>query len=137
MWTKEAGGRWPRGWLWCGVRGSPAVVSVCTTGATRSGESRKSPAASARPADRGWRLMAVAMPRASGTGRPPSVTLLPDVATPNWATSLTRRPRRPRSEEHTSELQSLAYLVCRLLLEKKKRMTKEVGAHETGAPRLH
>src|SRR2546423_10902517 len=30
------------------------------------------------------------------------------------------RRRRPRSEEHTSELQSLAYLVCRLLLEKKK-----------------
>src|SRR5687767_15435280 len=31
-------------------------------------------------------------------------------------------PARPwaRSEEHTSELQSLAYLVCRLLLEKKK-----------------
>src|SRR5687767_15419690 len=26
-----------------------------------------------------------------------------------------------RSEEHTSELQSLAYLVCRLLLEKKKK----------------
>src|SRR2546423_2296477 len=31
-----------------------------------------------------------------------------------------------RSEEHTSELQSLAYLVCRLLLEKKK---KEVNLH--------
>src|SRR2546425_4964737 len=30
-----------------------------------------------------------------------------------------------RSEEHTSELQSLAYLVCRLLLEKKKK-TKEI-----------
>src|SRR2546425_7790664 len=28
-----------------------------------------------------------------------------------------------RSEEHTSELQSLAYLVCRLLLEKKKPKT--------------
>src|SRR2546425_2284206 len=28
-----------------------------------------------------------------------------------------------RSEEHTSELQSLAYLVCRLLLEKKKKST--------------
>src|SRR2546425_4771162 len=28
-----------------------------------------------------------------------------------------------RSEEHTSELQSLAYLVCRLLLEKKKKIT--------------
>src|SRR2546425_9668830 len=33
------------------------------------------------------------------------------------------RRRRPRSEEHTSELQSLAYLVCRLLLEKKKKET--------------
>src|SRR5207302_4531979 len=30
------------------------------------------------------------------------------------------RPRRPRSEEHTSELQSRENLVCRLLLEKKK-----------------
>src|SRR2546425_3473169 len=29
-----------------------------------------------------------------------------------------------RSEEHTSELQSLAYLVCRLLLEKKKQKSK-------------
>src|SRR5205823_6819916 len=31
---------------------------------------------------------------------------------------------RLRSEEHTSELQSLAYLVCRLLLEKKKQSTR-------------
>src|SRR2546425_10135508 len=31
-----------------------------------------------------------------------------------------------RSEEHTSELQSLAYLVCRLLLEKKKKNDKKV-----------
>src|SRR2546425_7298515 len=31
-----------------------------------------------------------------------------------------RGVRGRRSEEHTSELQSLAYLVCRLLLEKKK-----------------
>src|SRR5687767_15714350 len=30
-------------------------------------------------------------------------------------------PSCSRSEEHTSELQSLAYLVCRLLLEKKKK----------------
>src|SRR2546425_7186282 len=30
-----------------------------------------------------------------------------------------------RSEEHTSELQSLAYLVCRLLLEKKKKRYRE------------
>src|SRR5687767_14861199 len=36
-------------------------------------------------------------------------------------TSLFMKPLR--SEEHTSELQSLAYLVCRLLLEKKKKKT--------------
>src|SRR2546425_7578378 len=33
-------------------------------------------------------------------------------------------PLTVRSEEHTSELQSLAYLVCRLLLEKKKKITR-------------
>src|SRR2546425_5568854 len=33
---------------------------------------------------------------------------------------------RGRSEEHTSELQSLAYLVCRLLLEKKKQEQQQV-----------
>src|SRR3989441_9223329 len=35
-----------------------------------------------------------------------------------------------RSEEHTSELQSLAYLVCRLLLEKKKKYRTEVSEFE-------
>src|SRR5205823_14402819 len=34
---------------------------------------------------------------------------------------------RKRSEEHTSELQSLAYLVCRLLLEKKKKKQTNAG----------
>src|SRR2546425_2204049 len=37
------------------------------------------------------------------------------VAAPGWPLDARR------SEEHTSELQSLAYLVCRLLLEKKKK----------------
>src|SRR2546425_4100846 len=37
-----------------------------------------------------------------------------------------------RSEEHTSELQSLAYLVCRLLLEKKKKSkTKQLRSTST------
>src|SRR5205823_9834948 len=46
---------------------------------------------------------------------------------------IVRRPDRisnlasKRSEEHTSELQSLAYLVCRLLLEKKKKHKKHVS----------
>src|SRR5438445_5515004 len=34
-----------------------------------------------------------------------------------------KRSLNPRSEEHTSELQSRQYLVCRLLLEKKKKYT--------------
>src|SRR3712207_7334038 len=36
------------------------------------------------------------------------------------------RGPRPRSEEHTSELQSRQYLVCRLLLEKSKKNTSEL-----------
>src|SRR5205823_13688277 len=35
------------------------------------------------------------------------------------------KANKRRSEEHTSELQSLAYLVCRLLLEKKKKKKKK------------
>src|SRR5262249_62372580 len=41
--------------------------------------------------------------------------------TPTQRPPLRERLRRPRSEEHTSELQSLTNLVCRLLLEKKKK----------------
>src|SRR2546425_4118775 len=37
-----------------------------------------------------------------------------------------------RSEEHTSELQSLAYLVCRLLLEKKKKKNIYIRQYRAG-----
>src|SRR2546425_3133154 len=46
-----------------------------------------------------------------GAGRPP----------PTMDFGRGAKPPSERSEEHTSELQSLAYLVCRLLLEKKKK----------------
>src|SRR6267154_4664118 len=36
---------------------------------------------------------------------------------------------RPRSEEHTSELQSPVHLVCRLLLEKKKKPKTDLKSH--------
>src|SRR3712207_8627053 len=44
-----------------------------------------------------------------------------------------RSPRAapPRSEEHTSEIQSRQYLVCRLLLEKKKKKMKYYYIYET------
>src|SRR6476620_12152196 len=41
-----------------------------------------------------------------------------------------RSRRWLRSEEHTSELQSRQYLVCRLLLEKKKNQTKTLPLHQ-------
>src|SRR2546425_8981194 len=40
--------------------------------------------------------------------------------------------RWSRSEEHTSELQSLAYLVCRLLLEKKKSPPNPLASSNRG-----
>src|SRR3712207_8180915 len=42
-----------------------------------------------------------------------------------WHVAAVRR----RSEEHTSELQSRQYLVCRLLLEKKKKIKKNIQAY--------
>src|SRR5262249_60068286 len=59
----------------------------------------------------------------------PYTTLFRSTRVLNWATlaigsfpGLTKRSRESwRSEEHTSELQSLTNLVCRLLLEKKKK----------------
>src|SRR6201999_422722 len=41
-----------------------------------------------------------------------------------------------RSEEHTSELQSLAYLVCRLLLEKKQTPKEKQATRQAGASGL-
>src|SRR5688572_32737076 len=41
------------------------------------------------------------------------------------------RARDDRSEEHTSELQSQSNLVCRLLLEKKKKKQKKFQSHPT------
>src|SRR2546425_8781722 len=44
-----------------------------------------------------------------------------------------QQERGARSEEHTSELQSLAYLVCRLLLEKKKKNRSQYETVECGS----
>src|SRR5205823_7966916 len=59
-------------------------------------------------------------PRALRDGPSRSIpTIGPEEST--RPSSLTRFHENLRSEEHTSELQSLAYLVCRLLLEKKNK----------------
>src|SRR2546425_8075610 len=56
---------------------------------------------------------------AAGDVRQPGAALACG-ATPTDSSKARAARARSRSEEHTSELQSLAYLVCRLLLEKKK-----------------
>src|SRR2546422_3101045 len=51
-----------------------------------------------------------------------------------------RPPARARSEEHTSELQSRLHLVCRLLLEKKKKKdinTANVAQDKAATQQLH
>src|SRR3712207_8623612 len=48
---------------------------------------------------------------------------------PSLPTSKRYLSRKQRSEEHTSELQSRQYLVCRLLLEKKQPHIDEVDVH--------
>src|SRR2546425_9107287 len=60
----------------------------------------------------------------------PSLAYTPDpraafdaVRNARAAAAVLLNPTKVRSEQHTSELQSLAYLVCRLLLEKKEKNT--------------
>src|SRR5689334_24609134 len=79
--------------------------------------------------------------------RPPRSTLFPYTTlfrSPTWARStptLSRSwngaRRSSRSEEHTSELQSQFHLVCRLLLEKKKKNKKTQSVKRAISSTLH
>src|SRR5437660_8435516 len=78
--------------------------------------------------------------------RPPRSTLFPYTTlfrswTPRLVDKLKELPQfadvasdLERSEEHTSELQSRGHLVCRLLLEKKKKKTNTHQIHKTIDP---
>src|SRR3989442_11750967 len=75
--------------------------------------------------------------------RPPRSTLFPyttlfrsgDLCRCRGSRHHTRREwrGRRRSEEHTSELQSRPHLVCRLLLEKKKKKQLKINVHIIGS----
>src|SRR5437016_6639122 len=80
------------------------------------------------------------------TRRPPRSTLFPYTTlfrsgsgrnAPRPRRSCEGETRPPRSEEHTSELQSLTNLVCRLLLEKKKKRKDERRKTRTATRRRH
>src|SRR5258705_733622 len=81
--------------------------------------------------------------------RPPRSTLFPyttlfrsrvsSARTSTWPMLTASRSAKAmaRSEEHTSELQSLRHLVCRLLLEKKKKRVEELTVPKTKPSYTH
>src|SRR2546429_4138266 len=72
------------------------------------------------PTGEGWLYLAVILDLCSrfAVGWAMNERITDDLTLDALRMALARR--RPRSEEHTSELQSRLHLVCRLLLEKKK-----------------
>src|SRR5258705_6656488 len=68
----------------------------------------------------------------TGISRPSARTAVISTCLPSNRDS----PVARRSEEHTSELQSLRHLVCRLLLEKKKNIGYEVSPQELATQSL-
>src|SRR3712207_7309955 len=108
------------------IRRPPRSTLFPYTTLFRSGGHGDLPAAVARPVglgiagdlgeDRGWGNFQKAGPatRRGSAGAPPG-----------------QQTKLSRSEEHTSELQSRQYLVCRLLLEKKKRQDSSTSCLPT------
>src|SRR2546422_4289331 len=71
------------------------------------------------------------IPRRRDAGTTAAWRLSVDVAPTGARAEAPLAGRAPRSEEHTSELQSRLHLVCRLLLEKKKKMACQSSSPET------
>src|SRR2546425_6552822 len=90
-------------------------VSTCTLGFRSWMRARADSSLGVPTADVPWRICRCRLVLSTT-----SKSTSPSVPTPAAA--------RYRSEEHTSELQSLAYLVCRLLLEKKKKIRERAVA---------
>src|SRR3712207_2845143 len=96
-----------------GSTGSPPTTTSSASGAVAPGASGDSTTTGSRP-----RPSLPVDPATNCSAQSPK----PVIAEPPSARVTLSRPVRKRSEEHTSELQSRQYLVCRLLLEKKKSM---------------
>src|SRR4051812_49563372 len=80
---------------------------------------------------RSWRASSLRTPNPRKQSRRSSICCCPGNSNPTSASP-------PRSEEHTSELQSHVNLVCRLLLEKKKKKKKQRRqTRATAKPKQH
>src|SRR5437879_11449318 len=112
--------------MYCAIRFSPVYCFLVTLFVLCSLRSRRLPSSRLFPYTTLFRSPGQCrLPRCPGggragaTGRSASVACLGEL----------------RSEEHTSELQSPMYIVCRLLLEKKKYEDYKVCAQQTGSLR--
>src|SRR6266545_2949467 len=127
---------------------NPEVKPSSADGTARAAgwESRSPPRLFTNGATFGWRRSSVPGPIDLGTGDPSGRGVgwparwdrssrrgrrlgAGPGRTPTSGSPASTPPSSARSEEHTSELQSLAYLVCRLLLEKKKKNKPEHEQH--------
>src|SRR3712207_8359791 len=100
------------------IRRPPRSTLFPYTTLFRSAPSRATPAGGTAPSRAA---------RRSTAGRPGAAASRPTTAR-RGSGSPPAAAASPRSEEHTSELQSRQYLVCRLLLEKKKNF-REISSH--------
>src|SRR3989441_3082105 len=91
-------------------------AGVCAAAVLATLRPQQVPRAASLPIVLSWPLPSREWTHHGGSDQVPGPTA-PPIDVP-------RQPPIERSEEHTSELQSLAYLVCRLLLEKKKKKNK-------------
>src|SRR2546425_6635229 len=110
------------------IMNEPETAQRSASGCSGPGPSRMAPSGSASPMRPSQAAMATIATRTRlvGIGVPSKYFTL---APPPDSVSAVTLKRARRSEEHTSELQSLAYLVCRLLLEKKKTDSQRQHSH--------
>src|SRR5438045_3263025 len=104
----------------------PTAGTGCVSLAPRRGSSSISNVGTSTSAGAAATTMAARQPCACASGPLEKYASAPPNGTPNMNNASTRErlSAGKRSEEHTSELQSLRHLVCRLLLEKKTRRGK-------------
>src|SRR2546425_2765892 len=126
--------------------GKPIRSATCTASSTERAvpfagcvTPRRSASASKRPRSSAMSIESGAVPRIGTPAASSGLVKRSGVCPPSWTTTPLGRSQRTisstssrvsgsRSEEHTSELQSLAYLVCRLLLEKKKKNATNISS---------
>src|SRR5690625_6044820 len=106
----------------------PWVITGSTSAAASNPTTAAFTPASARRTGRWWRNVCQCGNTAttsSAEGRKIATKAINAPVMPDGGTALAA-PRDRKSEEHTSELQSRGHLVCRLLLEKKNKITEAI-----------